>query len=180
MNFNFLFGIVGNLNFIITFLLDEKDQQDFFLFDGVDSAAHLYRYNKTIYLQLNNGTTTMLYKTDIENMLEFSWTGFKVNGTEMVKVGSNVTFPMTFNTFTFLTPLVSFSCLNISNAEKSMTFQNAMNTNYGYIVGIVLLVAIVFDIKPRTWNLISKVFNNLNDCNKDETYVTMNSLESKV
>ena len=86
MNFNFLFGIVGNLNFIITFLLNEKDQQDFFMFDGVDSAAHLHRYNQTIYLQLNNGTTSMLYKTDIENMLEFSWTGFKVNRTEMAKV----------------------------------------------------------------------------------------------
>ena len=61
-----------------------------------------------------------------------------------------------------------------------MAFQNAINTNYGYIVGIVLLVAIVFDIKPRTWNLISKVFNSLNDCNKDDTYETMNSLESKV
>ena len=180
MNFNFLFGIVGNLNFIITFLLNENDHQDFFMFDGVNSAAHLHRYNHTIYLQLNNGTTTMLYKTDIDNMLEFSWTGFKVNGTEMAKVGSDVTFPMTFNTFTFLTPLVAFSCLNISNAEKSMVFRNVMNTNYGYIVGIVLLVAIVFDIKPKTWNFISKVFNSLGKCNEDDTYETMNSLESAV
>ena len=46
-----------------------------------------------------------------------------------------------------------------------------LNTNYGYIVAIVLLVAIVFDIKPRTWNLISKVFNNLNDCNKDDSFI---------
>ena len=54
------------------------------------------------------------------------------------------------------------------------------NTNYGYIVGIVLIVAIVFDIKPKTWNFISKVFNRLGKCNKDDTYETMNSLESPV
>ena len=180
MNFNFLFGIVGSLNFIITFLLNEKDRQDFFMFEGVDSTAHLHRYNHTIYLQLNNRTTTMLYKTDIKNMLEFSWPGFKVNGSEMEKVGSSEAFPLTFNTFTFLTPIVGFSCLNISNEEKIVGFQTITNTNYGYIVGIVLIVAIVFDIKPKTWNLMSKVFNNLNECNKDYTYETMNSLESKV
>ena len=180
MNFNFLFGIVGNLYFIITFLLNEKDQQDFFMFEGVDSGAHLYRYNHTIYLQLNNHTTTMLYKTDIKDVLEFSWTGFKVNGTEMEKVGSNVTFPLTFNAFTFLAPIVDFGCPNNSNEERIAGFHKITNTNYGYIVGIVLIVAIVFDIKPKTWNFISKVFNRLGKCNKDDTYETMNSLESPV
>ena len=101
MNFNFLFGIVGNLNFIITFLLNEKDQQDFFMFEGVDSAAHLQHYNHTVYLQLNNGTTAMLYKT----------------------VGSHVAFPMTFNAFTFLTPLVTFSSSNIPNEKRVWHFK---------------------------------------------------------
>ena len=180
MNFNFLFGIVGNLNFIITFLLNEHVQQDFFLFEGVTSAAHLHRYNHSVYLQLNNGTKTTLYKTDIENTLEFSWKGFKVNGTEMERVGSNWEIPMTFHTFTFLTPLVNFSCFNILNEQRIIGLKHVINTNYGYIIGIVLVVAIIFDIKPRTWNLIRKVFNNLNECEKDDTYETMMPLESAV
>ena len=48
-------------------------------------------------------------------MVEFSGIGFKVNGSEMVKVGSNGHISMISNTFTFLSPLENFSCLNISN-----------------------------------------------------------------
>ena len=87
MNFNFLFGIVGNLNFIVTFLVNEQAKQDFFIFDGDNATAHLHRYNQTVYLQLGNDVETTLYKTDIEYMVEFAWIGFKVNGTEMKKVG---------------------------------------------------------------------------------------------
>ena len=101
MNFNFLFGIVGNLNFIIQFVINEKERQDFFLFEGVNSSAHLHRFNQTIYLQLSNGIETSLYQTDFENMLEYSWIGFKVNGTEMKKVESDRDFLLMFDTFTF-------------------------------------------------------------------------------
>ena len=177
MNFNFLFGIVGDLNFIVTFLVNGQAKQDFFIFDGNNATAHLHRYNQTIYLQLDNGVKTTIYKTDIENMLEFSWSGFKVNGTEMVKVGSNGNFSTIFNAFTFLSPLTNFSCLHISNEDKSLGFINSTNTNYGYIVGIILIITIVFDIKPKTWQLLKKVFNNLNvSYNDDSTYETMNKL----
>ena len=73
MNFNFLFGIVGNINFIITFLVNEQAKQDFNIFEGVNTTAHLHRYKQAVYLQLSNDGKTTLYKTDIENMLEFSW-----------------------------------------------------------------------------------------------------------
>ena len=85
---------------------------------------------------------------------------------------------MIFNTFTFLLPLENFSCLNISNEEKILGFTNSTNTNYGYIFGIVLIVAMVFDIITKTWKLIRKVFNNVNKYDKDDTYETMKPLES--
>ena len=141
-------------------------------------TAHLHRYKQAVYLQLSNDIKTILYKTDIDNLLEFSWTAFKVNGTEMEKVGSNGDFSTIFNAFTFLSPLTNFSCLDISNEEKSLGFINSKNTNYGYIVGNVFIVAIVFDIKPKTWKLIRKVFNNVNEYDKDDTYETMKPLES--
>ena len=122
MNFNFLFGIVGNLNFIIEFAINEKEHQDFFLFEGVNSSAHLHRFNQTIYLQLSNGNETSLYQTDFENMLEYSWIGFKVNGTEMNKVKSNGDLSLKFDTFTFLSPLVNFGYFDDSNEEKLFKF----------------------------------------------------------
>ena len=122
MNFNFLFGIVGDLNFIVTFLVNGQAKQDFFIFDGNNATAHLHRYNQTIYLQLGNDDKTTLYKTDIEYIVEFSWIGFKVNGTEMKKVGSNEDISLIFNVFYFLSPLTNFSCLDISNEEKKFWF----------------------------------------------------------
>ena len=47
---------------------------------------------------------------------------------------------------------MNFSCLDISNEVKSLGVINSTNTNYGYIVGIVLIVAIDFDIKPKHGN----------------------------
>ena len=101
MNFNILFAIVGNLKFIITFLVNEQAKQEYFIFEGVNTTAHLHRYKQAVYLQLSNDVKTTLYRTDIENMLEFSWSGFKINGTEMVKVGSNGDISTIFNAFTF-------------------------------------------------------------------------------
>ena len=89
--------------------------------------------------------------------MEFSWIGFKVNGTEMKKVKSDGDFSLMFNTFTILSPLVNFSCLDNSNEEKLLNYSNLTGINYGYIVGIVLIVAIVFDFKPKTWKLIKNV-----------------------
>ena len=126
------------------------------MFEGVNATAHLHRYNQTIYLQLSNEFETSFYQTDIDNTMEFSWIGFKVNGTEMKKVKSDGDFSLMFNTFTILSPLVNFSCLDNSNEEKLLNYSNLTGINYGYIVGIVLIVAIVFDFKPKTWKLIKK------------------------
>ena len=93
------------------------------------------------------------------------------------KVGSNEDISLIFNAFNFLSPLTNFSCLDISNEEKNVGFINSTNTNYGYIVGIVLIVAIVFDIKPKTWQLIKNVFNKVIKGDKDSTYETMEGME---
>ena len=180
MNFNFLFAIVGNLNFMITFLVNEREQQDFFMFEGVNATAHLHCYNQTIYLQLSNEFETSFYQTDIDNTMEFSWIGFKVNGTEMKKVKSDGDFSLMFNIFTILYPLVNFSCLDNSNEEKLLNYSNLTGINYGYIIGIVLIVAIVFDFKPKTWKLIKNMSNIVNKSDKDVIYDTVRRTESKI
>ena len=180
MNFNFLFSIVGNLNFITKFVINEKEHQDFFMFEGANASAHLHRYNQTIYLQLNNGFQTSLYQTDVETMLEFSWIGYQVNGSQMKKVNSDGELLLKFNTFTFLSPLINYSSFDISNEEKILNSINLRGINYGNIVGIVLIVAIVFDLKPKTWKLIRKIFNVENKCGNEGIYDTVRGLETVI
>ena len=149
------------------------------MFQGVNSSAHLHRFNQTIYLQLSNGIETSIYQTDFENMLEYSWIGFKVNGTEMNKAKSNGDMLLKFDTFTFLSPLVNFSYFDDLNEEKLLNFNNLININYGYIVGIVLIVAIVFDIKPKTWKLMKNMLN-VEKSDKDGIYNTLRRLETTI
>ena len=180
MNFNFLFGVVGSLNFIIKFAVNDKEQQDFFMFEGLNSSAHLHRYNQSIFLHLSNGIETLLYRTDFENMLEFSWKGFKVNGTEMKKVKSDGELLLEFNTFTFLSPFVNFSCFDNSNEEKLLNSVNLTGINYGYVFGIVLIVAIVFDFKPKTWKLMKNMFDFLRKSDNDGIYDTVRHSETTI
>ena len=49
-----------------------------------------------------------LYQEDILNKLEFSWGGFKINGTEMKMIKSTGSTDINnLNEFTFLSPIVS-------------------------------------------------------------------------
>ena len=51
-----------------------------------------------------------LYKTDIVDRIQFSWKGFKVNGSEMEKIKSTGEGEiLTFDAFTFLSPIVKIS-----------------------------------------------------------------------
>ena len=136
--------VVGNLNFVIIFLISADEKQDFFLFEGVNTTAHLYRHNETIYLYMNDERKAAYYQTDVGSVLEFSWKGFKVNGTEMVKVKSDGEFPLDFNTFTFISPILHSHCSEILQ-KVYFNSPDLANVNYGYIVGIVTIVALIFD-----------------------------------
>ena len=107
MNFTLLFAVVGNLNFIVKFLINADDKQNFFLFDGVNSSAYLYRNNHTVFLYLRKDNNLEIYKADILNSLEFSWLGFKVNGTEMEKIKSTGELDVEFHAFTFISPILN-------------------------------------------------------------------------
>ena len=181
MNFTLLFAVVGNLNFIVNFLINADEKQAFFLFDGVNSSAYFYRNNHTVFLYLSKESNLEIYKTDILNRLEFSWLGFKVNGTEMEKIKSTGKFDVEFNAFTFISPILNTQSdmlkempLDNPKEEKTFNFKNLENINYGYIVGIVLIVAIVFDSKPKVYQIIRRLFNK---AEKSE-YETMEKVES--
>ena len=171
MNFNVLFALAGSLNFTFKFLINSQTTQDFFIFEGKDSSAHLHRENGTIRLYLQYMNNSELYIENIEDTLEFSWEGFKINGTEMKKIKSYGEIDLQFTTFTFISPLLTAGPINETAA---VTLPSSSNINYGYIVGIVLLIAIVFDSKAKMYHVMRQIFK------KEDTqhYETMKKIET--
>ena len=100
MNFTILFQIIGSLNFNVTFELSSYATQDFVIFEGENTSAHLYRDNGTACLYLFHNGNFELYQLDILDGIEFSWKGFEINGVEMKRVKSTGIVNMIYlNTF---------------------------------------------------------------------------------
>tara|TARA_B110000046_G_C12920084_1_gene366709 strand:+ start:139 stop:660 length:522 start_codon:yes stop_codon:yes gene_type:complete len=155
MNFNLLFTLVGNLSFVLEFEILPIEHQDFLFFEGENASAHMYRKNQTVFLQVNTET----YRSIISDTLQFSWEGFRINGTEMEKIRSGENVKLEFDTFTFLSPILS---LNMEQPEENAIFNKILGSNkvnYYYILTIVLLVALLVDLKPRSFGLIRDLFS---------------------
>lgn len=147
MNFTILFAIVSSLSFSLKFIVDKGKRQDFFLFEGNNQSAHLFRIDRKLQLTLmQNGNYKVLTSNlDGYNFL-FSWSGYKVNGKEMVlfKPDKNARiWNSKYNTFTFISPFIDgwepLDCpiLPVYSCEKKSPI------NYGYVamigVGILIL-----------------------------------------
>ena len=170
MNFTVLFHLIGNLNFHVQFSLHSDNTQDFFIFQGENSSAHLYRNNETVSLYLRDDKDFELYQIRILNELEFSWRGFKVNGTDMRKIKSTgVTNMEGLNEFTFLTVVVDLQAdvlMNLYSPNISETITegefmqslNFKNVNYGYIAGIMLLIVVGLELKIKIPLIIERLF----------------------
>lgn len=193
MNFTILLHIIGSLKFNLTFELTSNHNQDFFIFDGLNSSAHLYRDNETIYLYLYNNNEFELYQTTILNKIQFSWVDFKVNGTAMKKVKSTKTTDMNdLEQFTFLSPLLDFqpyivmdpSLSNINQTVKENEIMHSLKLkeiNYGYIAGIILIFAIALELKIKIPLIITKFFGKeIEDEFEESDYESMTNIETAV
>ena len=193
MNFTVLFHLIGNLNFHVQFSLHSDNTQDFFFFQGENSSAHLYRNNETVSLYLRDDKEFELYQIHILNKLDFSWRGFKVNGTYMRKIKSTgVTNMEGLNEFTFLTVVVDLQAdvlMNLYSPNVSETITegefmqslNFNNVNYGYIAGIMLLIVVALELKIKIPLIIERLFGQQieNDFAESDNE-TMESLETDV
>ena len=191
MNFTILFHIIGNLNFHVQFSLDSNYMQDFFIFQGGNSTAHLYRNNETVSLYLRDEKGFELYQTNILNKLEFSWRGFQINGTDMKLIKSTGNTSMDYlNEFTFISPIIDLQpgimleMSNFNNNESESRFispQNSKDVNYGYIAAIMLIFAIALELKMKIPLLINRLFGKEFDQNFEESgYVSMENMETNV
>ena len=193
MNFTILFHIIGTLNFHVQFSLHSDYTQDFFIFQGVNSYAYLYRNNGTVSLYMRDDKSFQLFQANISNELEFSWRGFKINGTEMKLIKSTGSTNMDdLNEFTFLSPVLDLQpdilmetcALNsndISGESKSISSLNLKNVNYGYIAAIILMFAIALELKIKIPLLINRLIQKDNDPGFEESdYVSMEVMETEL
>ena len=193
MNFTILFHIIGTLNFHVQFSLHSDYTQDFFIFQGVNSYAYLYRNNGTVSLYMRDDKSFQLFQANISNELEFSWRGFKINGTEMKLIKSTGSTNMDdLNEFTFLSPVLDLQpdilmetcALNsneISSESKSISSLNLKNVNYGYIAAIILMFAIALELKIKIPLLINRLIQKDNDPGFEESdYVSMEVIETEL
>ena len=193
MNFTILFHFIETLNFHVQFSLYSHSTQDFFVFQGGNSYAYLYRNNQTVFLYMRDENGFQLYQEDILNKLEFSWGGFKINGTEMKMVKSTGGTKMDdLNEFTFLSPVLDLQpdilmetcALNsneISSESKSISSLNLKNVNYGYIAAIILMFAIALELKIKIPLLINRLIQKDNDPGFEESdYVSMEVIETEL
>ena len=174
MDFSLLFSIVSALSFTIEFAIDGEKTQDYFLFGGNNNSAHLFRENKTLYLQLSrkNGKTYSIYDSGVnEGKFEFSWNGFLVDGRKMKMLRSNGNITkLDFEHFTFLSPLVDIFQLECSDAA----FYNCKDViNYWYFAAILVVVGIVFDSKTSAINILRRLFIKSQAFDSDDDYVSM-------
>ena len=155
MNFNLIFSALSAFSFIIEFAVNSDERQDYFLFVGNITSAHLFRENTTLYLHLtrDHGKMFSLYNTTIKkNGFQFSWNGFTVDGEEMVLQRSiGEMGQMEFEHFTFISPIVNI--FDIECAVETI-YHNANIVNYWYFFLMMIAVAIGFDSKSRAMNII--------------------------
>ena len=193
MNFTILFHIIGTLNFHVQFSLHSDYTQDFFIFQGVNSYAYLYRNNGTVSLYMRDDKSFQLFQANISNELEFSWRGFKINGTEMKMIKSTGRTDMEdLNEFTFLSPVLdlqpdilmetcALSSDEITSESKFISSLNLKNVNYGYIAAIILMFAIALELKIKIPLLINRLMQKDNDLGFEESdYVSMEVIETEL
>ena len=193
MNFTILFHVIGTLNFHVQFSLHSHYTQDFFIFQGGNSSAHLYRNNQTVFLYMRDDNGSQLFQVDILNKLEFSWGGFKINGTEMKMIKSTGSIDMDdLNEFTFLSPVINLQpdilmetrVLNTNETiseSKFISSLNPKNVNYGYIAAIILIFAIALELKLKIPLLFNRLIRTEVDQELEESgYVSMANMVTDV
>ena len=175
MKFTILFHLIGGLNFHVQFSLHSHSTQDFFIFQGENSSAHLYRENRTVSLYLREDKDFEVYQMHILNELKFSWREFKVNGIDMKKIKSTgVTNMEGLNGFMFLSPVVDLQAdalMNLCSHNVSETITegevmqslNFKNVNYGYIAGAILIIVMALELKIKILLIIEKLFGKRNE-----------------
>ena len=70
---------------------------------------------------------------------------------------------LTFDAFTFLSPIVKISKEEEEAKEEYFHSFLSQKINYYYIFAIVFLTVLLVDAKPRTFRLVKDLFSRMNE-----------------
>ena len=147
MDLNFVFATVVALNFIVDFEVSQDDTQDYFIFSGNNSIAHLYRNTNKLNLYLKSDSSQQLWTYEVPSSeFTFGWDQKTVNNHPMHFHGNDsVLTHFDFDAYTFLSPISKMKQLKCPEFEP--VFQ-CDETNYKLIILIVFAIGIAlkFDL----------------------------------
>ena len=163
MNLNFIFMSLMALDFTVNFHVSTDGKQDYFVFSGPNSTAHLYRENHTIWLYLESGREYTLSHSQISGpTFNFNWPSRTVNNELMIN-SSNL--DVWFDAYTFLSPIVEFH--HMTSAPIEPIFQ-CDNINYKLIALIIFSIGLGLKV-----DLVAPIL--LKMLKKESAYVNMES-----
>ena len=175
MNINFLYSMIVSLCFTVKFDVNNDSRQDYFIFHGNDTSAHLYRQNQTLKLFLKSNTSYSFYESsNITNQFVFEWIGYKINNNKMQAVRSEGDLNLLgLDSYTFISPTFNFVKEEVISVSEGLWIQNR-DINYGFFVLIVLGVGLLlkFDIiAPKIFDTIVKTYAQIST--EESAYATM-------
>ena len=174
MNFHILFQTIAELSFVVHFEVSDGKYQDFFLFKGNQSKAHLYRENDVLNLFVHCKNGFSYYKrNNISSNFAFSWPGFIINDTKMNAVNQTDENVFDFTDFEFISPVMEFyDHYTLEPIVNSLGEIKGLNYGYLTLIVIVLIITIKADFKAvvNAMKILLKVEND---------YVSMENLQMR-
>ena len=165
MNINFLYTVLTGLCFTVKFDFDDNRKQHYFIFDGPDTTAHLFRENSTLTLVFQSNYSFNRYQSsNLTNPFKFTWDGFRVNDKTMklIKSTGNIT-NLQFNGYTFISSYLEILQDDTVEYIVQESLVQCKDINYGIFVAIAFAVGLMMrsdNIIARTLKILSKVLKS--------------------
>ena len=156
MNINIILSVVAALSFDVTFNIGEGREQNYFIFNGNDTSAHLFRNNTSLHLILQSENDyKQCYKSVQGDHFTFTWNGFKINEIEMECFESNDKMRYIYSDFTFMSPWIS-----LEETPKNIDIEEVYQwreINYNLLALIVLAIGALLKLDQVLLLIIKKV-----------------------
>ena len=177
MDFHLLLQAFAALSFTVSFDVSNEHTQDFFIFQGNNCQAHLFRQGDVLNLYLNQNNVFTIYQLEnMTNIFSFSWPGFFVNNVEMYTSHTDKDLDVeyfNFTEFTFISPLLEM--YDYEFEPLLQTLSNTTNLNYGYLVLIMIAVVLSLKADARTVKEFINAMKKIKKLDPDD--VSMRSIE---
>ena len=174
MNISFLYALVTSLSFTIKFNVNSNNRQDYFIFNGPNTTAHLFRENSTLKLIFHANSSFRHYQaSNITGQFNFIWDGFKVNDKKMELIKSNGDLnELKFNRYTF-----ESLCLDTLHEEVEYSQEpvfHCRDVNYIIFAGIAIAVGLIM----RSDNIIPKIWMLFNTLRSESEYAEVDTINT--